>query len=386
MSSVNGKPLVRYSVRLAFLSLLVILVSGSSIEAPRPHLNLDSVPAHLSLHTPFKLAPKLQPVQSSSEPDPSSHPRLDVPVVNASRELRLESAEPPNDIVLTSLSNVLSAVFGPGSVQTSQETVQKTMGAARPEGDAHVIGYSFEKRPITSYRFGNGHRTVIFIGGIHGGYEWNTILLAYQAINYFTDHPEAVPEDVTLIIIPAANPDGQYASTGKEGLFELSNLASDTTAGRFNGRDVDLNRNWDCGWESTAWWRDRAVSGGKKPFSEPESRALRDFFLQQKPEGVIFWHSKAGAVYAGGCQELFQPARYLAEVYGSASGYPVAADGFTYYEVSGDASDWLSTQSIPSFTVELVSHDQIEWSNNLAGMIALLDHFNYSDREAHELE
>jgi predicted deacylase len=287
--------------------------------------------------------------------------------------------------MMTSLSKVLSAVFGPGSVQIAQESARNIMGPARPQGESHVIGYSFEKRPIAGYRFGHGHRTVIFVGGIHGGYEWNTILLAYQAIDYFTDRPDAVPEDVTLIIIPTANPDGQYAITGKEGPFELSDLSPDSAAGRFNGRGVDLNRNWDCGWESTAWWRDRAVSGGKKPFSEPESRALRDFFLEKRPEGVIFWHSKAGAVYAAGCQELFKPARYLADVYGSASGYPVA-DQFAYYEVTGDASDWLSTQGIPSITVELASHDQIEWPKNLAGMIAVLDHFNESYREVFGFE
>ncbi|MFN2135269.1 MAG: LysM peptidoglycan-binding domain-containing protein, partial [Candidatus Promineifilaceae bacterium] len=33
--------------------------------------------------------------------------------------------------------------------------------------------------PIVSYQLGDGETPLILIGGIHGGYEWNTILLAY---------------------------------------------------------------------------------------------------------------------------------------------------------------------------------------------------------------
>ena len=123
------------------------------------------------------------------------------------------------------------------------------------------------------------------------------------------------------------------------------------------------------------------VSGGRKPFSEPENRALRDYFLAKDPEVVIFWHSKAGGVFAGGCYELFQPARDLADVYGSAAGYPFAGQ-FSYYEVTGDASDWLSTQDIPSFTVELATHEELEWPENRSGMIAILKHLSQPDRLA----
>ncbi len=293
----------------------------------------------------------------------------------------IDGAESPAVTAVTTMSAALSQAPEPTSLSITPETGEETKVSPYSHGRQQVIGYSFENRPITSYQFGQGPQTVIFVGGIHGGYEWNTIMLAYQAIDYFLANPSATPEHVTLIIIPSANPDGQFNVTGKEGRFEFGDLAPETTAGRFNGQGVDLNRNWDCNWKPSALWRDQSVSGGTNPFSEPESRALRNYFLDLQPSSVIFWHSSADGVYGAGCSEPFQLARELAEVYGTASGYPVA-DHFTHYQVSGDAGDWLSTQGIPSITVELASHDLIEWPENLAGMVAVLEYYDRSWRES----
>jgi hypothetical protein len=138
---------------------------------------------------------------------------------------------------------------------------------------------------------------------------------------------------------------------------------------------VDLNRNWDCNWQPVATWGDRLVSAGAAPFSEPESQALRDFFLAQQPAVVLFWHSAANGVYASGCGSLHRPARRLAELYGQASGYPVY-DTFNAYPISGDAGDWLASQGIASISVELTTHQALDWRQNLAGVIALLAHFD----------
>jgi hypothetical protein len=80
-------------------------------------------------------------------------------------------------------------------------------------------------------------------------------------------------------------------------------------------------------------------------------------------------------VYAAGCGEVDPASRSLAQVYGEASGYPVY-DNFQHYDITGDASDWLATQNIPSFTVELSTHELIEWDMNLAGLQALFQHLN----------
>jgi hypothetical protein len=237
------------------------------------------------------------------------------------------------------------------------------------------VGHSYEGRPITGQQFGFGPTRLILVGGLHGGYEWNTVLLAYRAIDYFLARPGAVPPEVTLTIIANANPDGLFAVTNREGRFSQVDLMADTIPGRFNGRGVDLNRNWDCRWQESAEWRDQLVSGGQYPFSEPESRALRDFFLVQEPALVLFWHSAANGVFAGGCPDTFTPSYELAEVYGRAAGYPVF-EHFDSYSVTGGAGGWLAMQGVPSISVELKTHESVEWEENLAGITALLAHYH----------
>jgi hypothetical protein len=234
-----------------------------------------------------------------------------------------------------------------------------------------VIGRSYENRPIFAYQFGTGLEPVVLVGGIHGGYEWNSILLAYEAVDYFSDNPEMIPDSATLFIVPVANPDGQYVVTGIDGRFEPEDLAANTVPGRFNGRGVDLNRNWDCQWSETAYWGQQPVNPGTSPFSEPESRSLRDFFTAISPQAVIFYHSAADGVFAAGCPDADPLSSELAGVYASATGYRMF-DSFDHYDVTGDAGNWLAEQGIPSISVELATHEDVEWEKNKRGILEVL--------------
>jgi hypothetical protein len=212
---------------------------------------------------------------------------------------------------------------------------------------------------------------VVVVGGIHGGYEWNSVLLAYRFLAYFGSYPEAVPENVRLHIIPTGNPDGIAAVTGQVGPFAATSISGDTTIGRANGNGVDLNRNWGCDWSAEALWREVPVSGGTEPFSEPETRALRDYFSQAGIEVVIWLHSAAGQVIPAGCEDVtHRPSEVAAVLYGEAAGYPIGA--FTAYPISGDAGNWLAQQDIASFTVELSDHQNVEQDRNLRGLLSLL--------------
>ena len=117
------------------------------------------------------------------------------------------------------------------------------------------------------------------------------------------------------------------------------------------------------------------VSAGTAAFSEPEARALRDLVLATNPAAVIFWHSQSNAVYASECEEGVLPStRTLMNTYATAAGYP-AVDSFTAYPITGDAEGWLATLGIPAVTVELSTHESIEWTKNWAGVQALLAHY-----------
>lgn len=240
-----------------------------------------------------------------------------------------------------------------------------------------VIGESVEGRTIEAYIFGDGPRHVLFVGGMHGGYEWNSVVLAYRAIDYFTATPEVIPDDLTVSVIPSINPDGVYEVVGVEGRFSATDVPQGASAapGRFNSRGVDLNRNFDCKWQPESTWRGKTVSAGTGPFSEPETRVLRDFILARDPEAVIFWHSQSNAVYASECEEGILPETLaIMRAYAEAAAYP-AVESFDHYEITGDAEGWLASIGIPALTVELSSHEAVEWERNREGMHALLEYY-----------
>lgn len=247
-----------------------------------------------------------------------------------------------------------------------------------------VIGYSIEEREIQAHRFGTGKTKLVYVGALHGGYEWNTALLSYKLIDHLTANPDFIPSDIEVIVIPVANPDGLYKVLGTSERFlaadapqfdfasEVS-LGNEVVSGRFNAKSVDLNRNFDCKWQPQATWGSHSVGAGTAAFSEPEAMALRNFFLEELPSVIVFFHSASNGVFASFCNDDALPGTVeLLEVYSRASGYPPYND-YAFYEVTGDAADWLSTKGIPAITVELSTHDVIEWEKNLAGIEAMLE-------------
>lgn len=250
-----------------------------------------------------------------------------------------------------------------------------------------VIGASVEGRKIESYTYlstgqagGEGTKHLVFIGGMHGGYEWNSVLLAYEFIDYLGKNPGIIPAGITVTVIPSANPDGVYKIIGKEGRFVTADVPTGKEAsapGRFNARGVDLNRNFDCKWKPTSMWKDKIVSAGTEPFSEPEARAIRDFVLKNKPEAVIFWHSQSNAVYASECKGGILPDTLrIMNAYSRASGYP-AVKSFDSYSVTGDSEGWLASINIPAITVELQTHETTEWNRNLSGIEAIFEYYSH---------
>jgi hypothetical protein len=284
-------------------------------------------------------------------------------------------------IVFVSLCVVLFFVLRGDTVEPVENLPDEEVSSA-PEHS--VIGRSVEGRPIEAYIYGQGDTHLLFVGGIHGGYEWNSVSLAYAFMDYMEEHPEIIipriiPENITIAVIPSLNPDGVYKVVGKEGRFSVNDAPEDTDStgiGRFNSHAVDLNRNFDCKWQAESTWRGNTVSAGKGAFSEPESQALRDFVLEYKPSAVVFWHSQAGAVYASECEDGILPiTRDIMNEYADAAKYQ-AVDSFDAYEITGDAEGWLASIGVPAITVELSTHETIEWEQNLAGVRAVLRYFD----------
>jgi len=203
------------------------------------------------------------------------------------------------------------------------------------------------------YRFGVGPSPRLIVAGIHGGYEWNTIALAHQLMSQLQVHPQTIPPDITLYILPALNPDGRARSLGYDG--------------RANENGVDLNRNWPSRWQAT-WpktgcWNYRPIHGGTAAASEPEVAALMEFILATRIEAIISYHSAALGIFPGGhpaLRESVDLAEAVAEV--APYPYPPLEAGCLY---TGQFADWAAEMGIPALDVELTNHNDTDLEINL---------------------
>jgi hypothetical protein len=217
---------------------------------------------------------------------------------------------------------------------------------------AGAIGTSQAGRPLNIYQLGTGPHAVIVVGGIDGGTEGNTTALVEQLIDTLAGQPALVPAELTLLFLPAANPDG--VATGVRWLND----------------GVDENRNWP----TPDWATDTYVSGptfiagggGAEPFSEPETRDLAAFVHQVRPELIVSYHSAAGLVMSG------PAARRLGidALYSNVVGYP--AGDWTAYPVTGDFAQWAENQGIATIEIELPDHSTTDFDDNLGAFEAVL--------------
>lgn len=270
----------------------------------------------------------------------------------------------------TTPTTPIATTASPTPVATSSEVAR---------GPQSIIGTSSGGEPITAYHFGTGDREVVLIGGIHGGYSWNTALLGYELIDWLEKTPRAIPEDITVTIVPVLNPDGLKLITKTAGRFTAASIKATPdlrVKARFNANTVDINRNFDCEWKAAGTWQNQTVSGGATAFSEPESQAIKAYVERYEPTAVVTWYSAAGGVYASNCKNgILAETATMTEIFAKASGY-TAHESFDYYEITGDMVNWLAKVKIPAISVLLTNHEGTELAKNKLGVEAILKHFS----------
>jgi murein peptide amidase A len=225
-----------------------------------------------------------------------------------------------------------------------------------------VIGHSVLGAPISAYSYGQGEVQYLIVAGIHGGNEGNTVDLAYQLLVYMSEHPDFVPSDAVLFVVPDMNPDAVARGRNADA--------------RVNANGVDLNRNfptsnWVPDWDHEDCWNERPTTGGSSGGSEPETRAVMNFILSHRIQAMISYHSAALGVFPGG--NPWQPAsEALAEGLAKATGYPYPPIdiGCTY---TGTLADWAVENSVgAAVDMELTNHSDTDFDQNLKALKVLL--------------
>lgn len=288
---------------------------------------------------PDELPPATQPAVAVTTPPPS-------PTALVTKEVQVV---------------VLDAYPAATAVSVTESTEE--LPVSYPTPAVFEIGRSVQDAPLHVTKFGSGDKVVVLVGGLHAGFAPGSVQLAEELIAYFSEFPADIPAELSLFIIPNANPD--------------SAAAPGQLPGRLNGNGVDLNRNWDCRWTADPLWggTPQAGLGGTAPFSEPEVRALADFLQQQPVQAVVFWQGRAalGLSSPGACGEEALVSRPLAQIYGAASGYRIADfEELVDQEVTGDVTNWLDAQNIPAISVLLPDYRVSDFEHNLPAVTAVL--------------
>lgn len=266
-------------------------------------------------------------------------------------QVSVSFAEVPRcgDVTIT-ISDTLQSSYGiagGSSWRYSTRTICQQVGS---------IGTSVKGRSITSYSFGGGSSVVLYTGAIHGS-EPSTRSLMLRWIDELESKPRSIPAGVTVVVIPAINPDGYAAGT------------------RTNAKNVDLNRNFATNdWKSDITTVSNAPfpgGGGSSPLSEPESKALAGYVARVQPRLVLSYHSIGGLLAANQTGD----STTRATTYSRLSGYAnTTGAGDTFeYGISGTADDYYGqVLGVPSLLIELGSHTDPQFSRNQSAMWAML--------------
>ena len=234
------------------------------------------------------------------------------------------------------------------------------------------IGDSIEGRDIWALRISGSavDKPGVLFSGTQHAREWispmTNMFIAEQLVYGYDTDPtiRSRVDGAEILIVPVVNPDGYvYSWTPGNRMWRKNRRPNaDGTYG------VDLNRNWDAHWggPGSSGTPSSETYRGTAPFSEPESAALRDFFIANPNIiSAIDFHSYGQKIMSPYGYTYNLPADYdlfmdigagmqseMAAVHGEF--YEMGAAAATLYQVSGGIKDWAyDDQGILAYTIEL---------------------------------
>ncbi|HEY2517938.1 MAG TPA: M14 family zinc carboxypeptidase, partial [Polyangiaceae bacterium] len=231
---------------------------------------------------------------------------------------------------------------------------ERAWGALASEAGARasVAGHSVEGRPIPRYDFGRADGPAVLLTGLIHAVEFIGSVALLDFLTTLTKGPRSeVLRHARLVVLPIVNPDSLHANTDR--------LASGQRAfRRGNANGVDLNRNFP-GLARRDPFRPFAGSpyrisphfAGPHPFSEPETRAVRDVVLDVRPSVSLGFHSFGNLLlypWAFTAKPNPRVRKYekLGGVFRGAqprAPYTVM-QARQFYSIIGDMDDWLDAE------------------------------------------
>lgn len=236
-------------------------------------------------------------------------------------------------------------------------------------------GKSVCSRGIDVLHIGNTKHKVLYCGGFHGS-EYQTIL---AILKFFEECCQAMANETEvggykisdalkirgLTVVPCVNPDGvEIALHGSDAAMKykplVEKVSSNTKKWQANARGVDINHNFNAGWEEL---KKRELSrnitqpsptrfGGSCPESEPETKAITSLCRATDFERALALHSQGREIYCAFGKHTPVLSFRLASEFSQASGYNIAFP--EEIATGGGFKDWFIERfKRPALTIEM---------------------------------
>lgn len=300
------------------------------------------------------------------------------------------------DLVLTANPNVNASNLQPASklivpyginvvpidINYYYSTLERNIESLKvlyPFIETGYAGKSVLGRKLHYIRLGNG-KNKVFFNGAHHALEWITTPLLMKFAedlsasfalnkNIAGYDPKEIFERSSIYIMPMVNPDGvelvlEGLSAENPYYNELIGWNKGSTdfskAWQANNKGVDLNHNYNAGWENS---RAAAAAmgitspgptryGGEYPESEPETKSVVNFCIRHNFNIALAYHSQ-GEVIFWSFEGLEPPeSKRIGQALADASGYSLdVPEGIASY---AGFKDWFIKRfRKPGYTIEV---------------------------------
>lgn len=239
-----------------------------------------------------------------------------------------------------------------------------------------IIGKSCLGKSIPILKIGSTDSYSLIVAGIHGSERiTSTVLLMFIEELCDTIQNNGFLSGINVnkamhsrgvIFVPCLNPDGcDISLLGKKACDNFGEKIEALCGGDFthwnaNLRGVDLNHNFNAGWNELHQ-KERELGiigpaptrfGGFKPHSEPETLALTELCQTMNIRQIMALHSQGEVIYWDFGKKTPAKSRKIAEIMATSSGY--ALDIPISIATGGGFKDWfIESFARPGFTVEI---------------------------------
>lgn len=238
-----------------------------------------------------------------------------------------------------------------------------------------TLGKSVLGRNITVFLLGSGRPAVIYCGAHHAT-EYITAMLLLKFTEDICAHYDSgeqllgfdlrkILQTQSVYIIPMLNPDGvEIHLNGAAAAGQLRDTIKKISGGdlsnwQANARGVDLNHNYNAGWDILRQMEIKSgitgpaprQFGGYRAESEPETHALCNL-CRRIPFGRAYaLHSQGEIIYWDYGDRTPKNAREIGSILASSSGYQLdEPEGMASH---GGFKDWfINVFARPGFTIE----------------------------------